>query len=210
MDLSRPFGVVTPTVDGDVLKVLAGAEASFTGRQVQQLMGIRSERGVRNALQRLVSQGVVSRQKAGSADLYSLNRRHLAAPSIIAIAGLRRELLAHLTDLIDGWPIRPPYAALFGSAARGDMTLESDLDVIVVRPDNIDADDDAWQAQLADLADLATAWTGNDTRVLEYGVDEVRGSTDAVLGTIAVEGIALHGSGTWLRAALRRRVANAD
>lgn len=53
MDLSRPLTVIVPTVDADVLAVLARATASFTGRQVHQIAGRHSERGVRIALDRL-------------------------------------------------------------------------------------------------------------------------------------------------------------
>lgn len=86
MELSRPLSVITPTVDADVLGVLAGADASFTGRQVHQVAGRHSERGIRNALHRLCTQGIVHRERVGSADQYTLNRGHLAAPYIEALA----------------------------------------------------------------------------------------------------------------------------
>lgn len=35
---------------------------------------------------------------------------------------------------------------MFGSAARGDMHVNSDIDFLVIRPDN--ADEDAWEQQL--------------------------------------------------------------
>ena len=60
------------------------------------MSGRHSEKGVRNCLHRLVGQGIVNARRAGKADLYSLNRRHLAAPYIIALAGLRHELLARI------------------------------------------------------------------------------------------------------------------
>ena len=52
MDLSRPMRVVTPTLDGDVLVVLAGTDAPLTGRQVHTVLGRASETGVRMALER--------------------------------------------------------------------------------------------------------------------------------------------------------------
>src|SRR4051812_29514068 len=94
MNLSHPIEVVTPTVDADALAVLAGADAAFTGRQVHQVAGRHSERGVRNALHRLVEQGIVTSERVGAADRYALNREHLAAPHIEALANLRSELLA--------------------------------------------------------------------------------------------------------------------
>ena len=207
MDLARPLTVITPTVDGDVLAVLARAEASFTGRQVHQVAGRHSERGVRNALHRLSAQGIVSRERVGSADQYRLNRAHLAAPYVEALAKLRDELLRRVAGEFESWTVPPAFAALFGSAARGEMHPESDIDLFVVRADSVDADDPQWRTQLDALASEVTAWTGNDTRVLEFGVREARTGLvagDGVLLAARDEGIVLHGPLTYLSELGRR------
>ena len=67
MILSRPFLAVTPTIDGDVLAVLARADASFTPPQVHGLIGSHSVAGVRNALVRLTGQGVLHSEQVGRA-----------------------------------------------------------------------------------------------------------------------------------------------
>jgi hypothetical protein len=212
MDLARPLTVITPTVDGDVLAVLARAEASFTGRQVHQVAGRHSERGIRNALHRLSTQGIVARERVGSADQYRLNRAHLAAPYVEALAKLREELLRRLAGELDGWAVPPEFVALFGSAARGAMQPESDIDLLVLRPDTVDADDQEWRTQLDGLASTVTAWTGNDTRILEFGAGEARRGLpagDGVLLAARDQGIVLHGPLTYLsdlgRKARRRR-----
>ena len=209
MDLGRPLSVITPTVDADVLAVLAGAQASFTGRQVHQVAGRHSERGIRNALHRLCAHGIVRRERVGSADQYTLNRAHLAAPYIEALAGLRAELLRRISGELDRWPVAPVFVALFGSAARGDMRPDSDIDVLVVRDDVVDADDPTWRDQLDALAGEVTAWTGNDTRVLEFSAGEVQAAFatgDAVLLAARDEGIVLHGSPSFLtNVRVRRR-----
>lgn len=202
MELQRPFRVVTSTVDGDVLAALAGADAEFTPPQVHRLIGDWSVTGVRKSLDRLAAQGIVAHRVVGRAGLYRLNRQHLAAPAIQAIAGQRDELLGRLRNRLATWRPRPDYAALFGSAARGGMSVESDIDLFVVRPDEIDPDDPAWRDQLDALERDVTAWTGNDARVLEYTTSEcVRGARegDAVLVDIAREGIHLLGAESLLR-----------
>ncbi|MEX1163819.1 MAG: hypothetical protein WEB03_09580, partial [Nitriliruptor sp.] len=73
MELQRPLAVVTPTLDGDVLCVLAGADATFTGRQVARLLPSHSQKGINNVLRRLTEQGIVTMAVAGPAHLYSLN-----------------------------------------------------------------------------------------------------------------------------------------
>jgi hypothetical protein len=207
VDLSRPLTVVAPTVDADVLAVLANAEAEFTGRQVHQVAGRHSEKGVRNALHRLVGQGIVSSRRAGKADLYSLNRNHLAAPHVAALAALRHELLARISGELAGWVEAPVFAALFGSAATGRMRPDSDIDLLVVRPDLLDVEDPRWRRQLDGLSAEVTAWTGNDTRVLELGEAEVRRgleSDEPVLADVRAEGIVLFGPAAYLSLGPRR------
>jgi predicted nucleotidyltransferase len=209
VDLARPFKVVTPTVDGDVLAVLANATASFTGRQVSQLVGLHSEKGTRNALQRLNEQGIVIRERAGRADLYSLNRNHLAAPHIEALARMRVELLDRIRATFESWVVPPTFAALFGSAARGDMDVESDIDLLVVRPQALDSEDSDWWDDLTALTKSVTDWTGNDTRPLELSEGEVRrgvAGRQRVLDDIRNEGVVVYGPLNYLATGGQRKV----
>jgi hypothetical protein len=211
VDLARPFGVITPTVDGDVLAALAGADAAFTGRQVHQLVGRHSESGVRKALHRLVGQGTVTAHRVGQADVYTLNRDHLAAPYVVGLAALRSELLSRMADEMRSWTVRPMFAALFGSAARGDMTEESDIDLFVVRPDTIDIDDGEWRAQLDGLSQRVHGWTGNDTRVFELGEEEVRtglAQRARVLRDVRADGFTLFGPRSYLAPAGKEQAAS--
>jgi hypothetical protein len=204
VELSHTLRVVTSALDGDALEVLARADAAFTGREVARLIGA-SKEGTRQALARLVEQGIVRREPAGAAQMYRLNRDHLAAPAIIALAGLREELLQRLRGTLADWRPAAVYAALFGSAARGRERPDSDLDVFLLRPAGISADHPAWDAQVTVLADRATAWTGNDTRILQIGIDEL-GDVDepgGVLDDVLRDGIPLTGTESALRRARR-------
>jgi predicted nucleotidyltransferase len=196
MEFLRPLRAVTPTLDGDVLAVLAGAEEEFTGRQVHRLVRHGSERGVRNALDRLARQGVVSTRGAGRANLYSLNREHLAAPWVQGLAGMRSQLVQRLGEAVETWEIPPVVAVMFGSVARGDASEDSDLDLLVVRPANCAADLPVWERQLAELEEAATRWTGNDTRILEFGAQELQAAsrTDPALREAARDGVPFFGS----------------
>src|SRR5690625_1476595 len=101
MQLQHPLGVITPTVDGDVLTVLAGATSTFTSGDVLRLAaGNWSRSGIRKSLDRLVTQGVVDVVTVGAGYAFSLNRDHLAAPYIIGIAHLRSELLDRLSTAL--------------------------------------------------------------------------------------------------------------
>jgi len=157
---------------------------------------------VRKALERLVAQGIVIARAPSHAVLYRLNREHLAADAIITIAQLGDTFHRRLAERIVSWPLQPPYAALFGSAAEGRMRPESDIDLFLVRPAGVEVDHPEWRAQLDRLRADAVRWTGNDVRILDFGVGEVRAGRqrrDPVLDDIARHGIVLHGPASYLR-----------
>lgn len=205
MDFRRPFQVVTPTLDGDVLAVLAGAQEEFTGRGIQRVLARGSEPGIRKAADRLVDQGVVLRRRAGQANLYSLNRDHLAAPYVEGLAALRAELVGRLRAGIAKWKTPARWVLLFGSVARGEADPESDLDLLVIRDRRVDEGATVWREQVASLESDAAAWTGNEARVLEYGVEDLRDrSVSIVVAEALRDGIDLHGSRRELLTALRK------
>jgi UTP:GlnB (protein PII) uridylyltransferase len=205
MDFRRSMLIVTPTLDGDVLGALARGELELSGRELARHVGRGSPEGIRRAADRLVGQGVLSRRAAGGANLYQLNREHLAAPFIEGLAGLRELLIERLRDLIGGWEERPKVALLFGSVARGEAHAESDLDLLIVRERGCDPHGEQWQSQLLDLERSATAWTGNDARVVEYGEEELGTDlAEPLLEQALADGLELFGS----RRTLRRLIAS--
>jgi hypothetical protein len=208
MDFRRPLQVITPTLDGDVLTVLARAEAEMTGRELQRVIGRGSHQGIRNAADRLAEQGVVARRSAGNANLYQLNRDHVAASWIEGLASLPAQVLDRLRDAINEWRQPPVLVVLFGSVARGEATRGSDLDLLVVRPADCGPDEPVWQQQLSMLQTHASAWTGNDTRILEFGEQELTdGEPQQVLTDAARDGIELYGTLRLLRRGSRAHTA---
>lgn len=200
MLLQRPFEAITTSTDGDCLMVLARGDDEFTASQVNRLLdGRRSLSGVRNALDRLARQGVVRRRPVGNALTYRLNREHLLSRAIETIANAKPHLIERTREAIAGWEVVPTYAALFGSAARSDMREDSDIDVLVIRPDG--ADGERWTDAVLGLQRLMSSWTGNDVRVLEFSEDEARahGATDPVMREIARDGIPLAGRSSWMK-----------
>jgi predicted transcriptional regulator len=204
MNLQRPFQVVAPTLDGDVLTLLARADRPLTGRAIARESG-GSHGGVQRALEHLVAEGIVTRERAGRAFLYRLNRDHLAARWIEGLASLRLELIERLRQTVATWHVPADAVVLFGSAARNEAGQQSDIDLLVIRPTTVDYDDPVWRGQVRTLESAAATWTGNDTRVLEYATDELA-NEEPVLDIAAAEGIELHGSlRRLLRTARRRR-----
>ena len=204
MELSRPLSTVTPTLDGDVLAVLARSDVTFTTGQLHRILTRNSEEGIRKVLLRLVKQGVVRSDKVGNAFAYRLNRDHLAAEHIIGLADLQEKLLKRIENRLESWRPQPVYAAVFGSAARGSMTVDSDLDLLLVRPEN--ADEALWETQVNDLTADITRWTGNDTQPLEYAAAELmaRDRDEPVLRAVLDEGLTVAGTRSWLDKQLRK------
>jgi predicted nucleotidyltransferase len=161
MNLSKPCTSLIPTLEGEVLNVLAGAEVSFSGLQVQRIIGKYTPRGVRNALQRLCLQGIMTRRPAGAADLYGLNSDHLMTRYIKALVSLRSEFLKLLEKEVSAWPILPVCGAIFGSTVRSEMKPESDIDIFIVRPEAVEFGLSAWRKQLTDLSSKVSEWTSN-------------------------------------------------
>ncbi|MEV0355948.1 nucleotidyltransferase domain-containing protein [Nocardia sp. NPDC050697] len=204
MLLNKPFATVTPTLDGDVLAVLASAEATFTISGIQRILTTASGEGIRKVLNRLIAQGVLLHDKVGRTHTYQLNIEHLAAEPIIALARLNSTFLSRLEQHLDEWGTTLRYAAVFGSAATGRMRLGSDIDLFLVR--GTDSDDDVWEQRVTELARLVTAWTGNDGRIVEYAEDEFRAAAAAgepLFDDVSKQGLTVAGTRAWFNAQLR-------
>jgi len=196
MNVSRAYSAVAPTVEGDVLVVLAGTTQPLTGRRVARLARRGSVAAVAKALNRLVSQGLVLRQEAPPASLYTLNRQHVGASAVEALALIRTELLDRLRHAFSIWSIPPVHASLFGSTARQDGNVDSDIDIFLVRPAGVDAEDAVWSEQLHDLGDAVLAWTGNHAGIIDFGeqdIAQMRDENPPVLQDLRRDGIDLAG-----------------
>jgi hypothetical protein len=211
MQLNRPFATVTPTLDGDVLGVLANSEATFTITQIHRILTTASGEGIRKVLTRLTTQGVVIHDQVGRTNTYRLNTEHLAAEPILALSRLTKTFLDRLESHLEGWGEALKYAAVFGSAATGRMTLGSDIDLFLVRASNLEhdgrqEDPEAWEQHVTELAQSVTAWTGNDGRVVEYTEDELLAAAAAgepLLSDVARHGLTVAGTRAWLNRQLR-------
>ncbi len=197
MDVARPYTAICPTLDSEVLAALAGTRRPMTGREVTRLTGRTSHRGVLDVLARLVEHGLVERQEAGRAFLFTLNRDHLAAPAVDVLAGMRTELLRRIRDAVTAWEIKPVHVSLFGSTARGEGDTGSDIDLFVVRPTAVSDEDAQWRAQIDLLARQIERWTGNQASVAEAAegeMDRLRKEDRPVLAELRSDAIVVEGA----------------
>jgi predicted nucleotidyltransferase len=173
VDVARPYAAVCPTLDGDVLRVLAGTSLGLTGREVAALAGRRSHSGVLDALHRLTEHGLVTRVQLNRAYLFALNRNHVAADAVKLLMDLRSELLGRIRSAIADWKIAPVHASVFGSTARGDGDVNSDIDLLIVRPSRIAQDELSWQEQMDTLRKEIEGWTGNRAAIADVSEAEL-------------------------------------
>lgn len=163
VNLSAPTLDVSPSVRGALLQTLARLEQPVSRRHLAELASV-APGNASGVIEELVRSGIVSEMVAGRSSMVALNRQHLAAGPVVALAGLRGELIGRLRDRLAEWPDLVG-AWLFGSVARGDADDDSDIDLLVVVDD---LDTPAFAERLAGLGSDVGEWTGNDLQVVEH------------------------------------------
>lgn len=194
MDLSDPSSAIVPSLDADVLAVLAGTTRALTGREVQRLARRGSHGGVQRILARMADHGLLDVAEAGPSRLYTLNREHVAATAALALVDLRGQVFSHIREAVAAWPIPPVAAAAFGSAARGDGGPDSDIDVFLVRPAETDADDPRWTSSVADLSQRIRRWSGNPASIVQVTPEQVSdmvGRSESIVADLRRDAVAL-------------------
>ena len=211
MDLSSPISSVIPSAHGRVLAVLARTTEPLSGRQVTALTnGTASQNRVNEILGALADNGIVLREHRPPAKLYRLNRDHVAAAGITALVQQWDVLLQRMRDEIADWAEPPLAACLFGSAARGEADVDSDLDVLLIPVARVATSEETeriWHRQLDQFAERVRLWSGNTCEVLELTVAELADGLerdDLLVRDLRRDAIGL--AGRDVRELLRRRV----
>lgn len=209
MDLSSPISSVIPSAQGAVLAVLARAGQPLSGRKVADMtQGRVSQPHVNKVLHELAEAGLVLREDHPPAKVYRLNRDHVAAEAIVALADQWLTLLQRMKDDLAQWNPEPVSACLFGSAARGEAGVSSDVDVLLVVPDDLEPrtlGSMVWDSQVDGLVDKVYRWSGNACEVLQLTVSEVEAAVkrdDRLVRDLQADAIAL--SGRDIRKLLRK------
>jgi len=187
MLFSEPFGGVIPGARGAVLAALLRTDAPLTGRQIHALVSDDySLWTVQQALKALTQLGLVNTQTIGRAGVHTINENH------VSVAPLR-SLLDPITALTDtvceavGEDVKT--VILFGSIARGEAKLHSDVDLAVIAPAG-------WEGR-TDLEDAVRIRLGNNCDVLVFTSEDLArlsSTGEPVVREILTTGIALIGS----------------
>lgn len=171
VDFVRPIEAIVPGAQGRVLAVLAETSAELNLRTIAQLAGI-SQAQASRLLPDLVALGVVERREVPPSSLFRIVPEHVASQVLLALARSTDIVLDEMSRLAGALPHPPVSVIVFGSFARREAETDSDVDVVVVRPAQVDEDDDAWSASLEAWRRHVRLLTGNPVEVLEVSADE--------------------------------------
>jgi len=195
MDFVRPVEAIVPGVQGRVLSVLAETTADLNMRTIARLADVSLSQASR-VLARLVELGVVERRDVPPSSLFRLVRQHVAVGPLLALARGRDALISEMGRLATGLPVVPLSAIVFGSFARGEADIESDIDTVLVRPAGVDESDELWSESVEQWRTSVRRASGNQVEVLEVDSDEVTAllnSRRQVWRDIRRDGLVVHG-----------------
>jgi hypothetical protein len=195
VDFVHPVEAVIPGVQGRVLAVLVDTTAELSLRTLARLAGA-SVAQTSRVLPGLVELGLVERREVPPSSQFRLVRSNVGARAVIDLARSRNSVLESIGLRAAALPSPPASVIVFGSFARGQAGRDSDVDVVVVRPDEISEDDEYWAASIESWRNEATATAGNTVQILEVSTSEaqsrLRGSKQ-LWRDIRGDGIVIHG-----------------
>jgi predicted nucleotidyltransferase len=195
MDFRRPIQAVIPGAQGRILAVLAETTADLNLRTVARLAGVSPAQASR-VLPDLVRLGIVERRDVPPSALFRLVDDNVASRLVRALSRVRETVLVELAHSAAALDPTPVSVIVFGSFARGDADVDSDLDAVVVRPHGV-SDDDRWAQAVEDWRQFARRLTGNRVEVVDTAEDDIGRllrSRKPLWIDIARDGVVVHGA----------------
>jgi predicted nucleotidyltransferase len=171
VDFVRPVSSVIPGAQGQILAVLAETSAELSLRALGRLSGVSVAQASR-ILPGLVELGIVERREVPPSSLFRLVPDHIASRAILELADARRSGLAELAQAATEMSPSPASVIVFGSLARGEADAKSDVDVVIIRPDDVGEEDERWQRSVGLLRIETRRRLGNPVEILEVSASE--------------------------------------
>jgi len=196
VDFVHPVRALIPGVQGRVLAVLAETTAELNLRTVAQLAEVSTAQASR-VMPGLVELGLVERRDVPPSLLFRLNRENAAAQVVVSLASLHDTVLARIGEAAAQMPLPPVSVIVFGSFARRSADRDSDIDVVIVHPEEVDSEDETWTSGVEQWCRHATSISGNTVEVIEVGLAnavEKLTSGGPLWTEIARDGLTVHGA----------------
>ncbi len=195
MEYVRPIEALIPGVQGRVLSVLTETTTDLNLRTIARLADVSVAQASR-VLPHLVELGLVERRELPPSSLFRLVREHAAAGPLLALARVRDAVVEEMGRTAGDLPVVPVSVIVFGSFARGEADVQSDIDTVLVRPADVEESDDAWSASVEQWRDTVRRVSGNPVEVLEVRSDEIARrlhSRRQIWHDIRRDGLVVHG-----------------
>lgn len=172
MQISNPAAeFLNPSVIA-VLKVLDRAAPNLSGRSIAHMVEGFSLAQVNLVLRKFEQLGLLEVVSLPPAKLYTLNRANLGTKALLALTNQFQSFLSEASTKVANWEIKPKAVWLFGSAARGEASFESDIDLIFIwaKP--------TWDrhpsaGNLESFESWALSATGNEPNLLNVSMSEL-------------------------------------
>jgi len=163
---------VVPGAQGRILAVLAETSAELNLRALARLSGVSLAQASR-VLPGLVSLGMVERRDVPPAALFRVVSDHVAVRAVMELSRARDVVLGEIGRLAAELSPPPVSVIVFGSLARGDAGLDSDIDVVVVRPGAVGEESEAWRHDVEAWRQEVRRLSGNAVEIVEVGEREI-------------------------------------
>jgi predicted nucleotidyltransferase len=143
-----------------ILRLFYRTKGSYTGREIAKLIASSPE-ATRRALNDLVSHGLLKLDYVGTSHNYYLNEDHMLIDKVVNKAFFAEQNSIREIARIFKEQLGEEFqeAVIFGSVAKKKERPDSDVDIIVVVRDGVEAD--AIEDKVNEAANLATAASGN-------------------------------------------------
>jgi predicted nucleotidyltransferase len=190
MDLGSPLSDVVPGARGQVLATLAELEEPVTVRALARSAAVAPQTAL-SVVNDLAAAGLVRTQRAGQAQLVSLNLSHVLAQPLVALVRSRARLTEMLSAELAGWAGLAG-AWLFGPVARPGGDRRSVIDLLLVASTSTELP--AWSEATSRLVSQVQSWTGNKVQLVAHSRGSfallIRGE-NPLIATLRAEGIPL-------------------
>jgi predicted nucleotidyltransferase len=195
MDVAHPIEALITGAQGKVLAVLAETTAELSIRTIARLSNVSVAQAAR-VLPHLADMGVVERRDVPPSSLFRLVPEHVSVRALLQLARARDDIIHEMERAAEDMTGAPVSIIVFGSFARGEADVASDIDAVLVRPPGVDAEDDQWAAAIEQWRTTVRRASGNPVEVLEIGAHEVASRLNSRLElwrNIRRDGIVVHG-----------------
>lgn len=202
MILQNPLEAFSnPNADYPILCILEKSDNPLTTTAIFKRCRDIPRISVHKSLIRMSEHGIVDQELLGNTYYYMLNRNHILFPVIKGLVHVTDNLIEIARKSLTGWQTAPKCVYLFGSAARKDMTVSSDLDLLFVLEDD-ETKKDLILDNIYELCESLRKIIGNEINPVIFRPSEVKNTP--LFRDILKEGVCIYGD----RTLLKRRVEN--